>query len=74
MEMELTLTELADDYIEIDSVVKEMEDKVKELKAKREQIMMMLADKMLGEETQSINKKGKTLYLSETVVNIRKSK
>lgn len=63
----MNIMELADQYILQDQHVKELDDELKVAKATREEIMQQLAEAMADEELQSLNKNGKTLYLSETV-------
>ena len=63
----MTIEELAELYILQDQHVKELEEEVKVAKGEKENLMEMLAEEMLAKEVQSINKSGRTLYLSETV-------
>ena len=63
----MNIMELADQYINQDQHVKELDDELKVAKATREEIMQQLAEAMADEELQSLNKSGKTLYLAETV-------
>ena len=63
----MDIPQLADQYINQDQHVKELEDELKVAKAAREETMNTLAEAMADEEMQSINKRGKTLYLAETI-------
>ena len=63
----MNIMQLADQYINQDQHVKELDEELKVAKAAREEIMTALAEAMADEELQSLNKNGKTLYLSETV-------
>lgn len=63
----MNIMELADQYIVQDQHVKELDEELKVAKAARETTMQQLAEAMADEEMQSINKRGKILYLSETV-------
>lgn len=63
----MNIMELADQYINQDQHVKELDDELKVAKAAREETMQQLAEAMADEELQSLNKSGKTLYLAETV-------
>lgn len=63
----MNIMELADQYIAYDQHVKELDEELKVAKAAREETMTALAEQMADMELQSLNKSGKTLYLSETV-------
>lgn len=63
----MNIMELADQYIAQDQHVKELDEELKVAKAAREETMTALAEQMADMELQSLNKSGKTLYLSETV-------
>jgi len=63
----MDIMELADQYIAQDQHVKELDEELKVAKAAREETMQALAEQMADMELQSLNKSGKTLYLSETV-------
>ena len=63
----MDISQLADQYINQDQHVKELEDELKVAKAVREETMVTLAEAITDEEMQSINKRGKTLYLAETI-------
>jgi prophage DNA circulation protein len=63
----MDISQLADQYINQDQHVKELEEELKVAKAAKEETMNSLAEAMTDEEMQSINKRGKTLYLAETI-------
>jgi prophage DNA circulation protein len=63
----MDISQLADQYINQDQHVKELEEELKVAKAAKEETMNTLAEAMADEEMQAINKRGKTLYLAETI-------